>query len=191
MAGADWDPYRVVVLLQNPFLTQLQLPDWWQEILIKNLLIGVRIHVSLVIWSRPGPEAEKPPQTFTFPPPCFTVGRRLFSWYAVLAFLQTWRFWLWPNNSILDSSVQRMDFQKASGLSKCSLAKLKRAALFFLESRGFFLATLPWMSCLFNFRLIVDACTFTPDAAREVYISRGDVWVGLYLIYYFSGASWW
>ena len=30
------------------------------------------------------------------------------------------------------------------------------------------IATLPWMSCLFNFRLIVDACTFTPDAAREV-----------------------
>ena len=56
-------------------------------------------------------------------------------------------------NSILYSSVQRMDFQKASGLSKCSLAKLKWAVFFFLESRGFLLATLPWMSCLFNFHV--------------------------------------
>ena len=105
----------------------------------------------MVPWSRPGPEAEKQPQTFTFPPPCFTVGRRLFSSYVVLAFFQAWWFWLWPNNSILDLSVQRMDFQKASGLSKCSLAKLKQAALLFFESRGFLLATLPWIPWLFNF----------------------------------------
>ena len=37
---------------------------------------------------------EKQPQIFTFPPPCFTVGRKFFFSYAVLAFLQTWWFWL-------------------------------------------------------------------------------------------------
>lgn len=47
---------------------------------------------------------------------------------------------------------------------------------------------IPW---LLNFCLIVDACAFVPDATREVCNSRGDVWVGLYLIYYFSGASGW
>ena len=42
-AGTLW----VIVLLHNPFSPQLQLPDWWQEILVKNLLTGLRIHGSL------------------------------------------------------------------------------------------------------------------------------------------------
>ena len=51
--------------------------------------------VPWIIWSHPGPEAEKQPQTFT---------------------------WLiCPENGL----------PKGSGLSKCSLAKLKRSALFF------------------------------------------------------------
>lgn len=48
---------------------------------------------------------------------------------------------------LFDSSVQRMNFQKASGLSKCSLAKFKWAALFFVESRGFFLTDQQSMPC--------------------------------------------
>ena len=55
-----------------------------------------------------------------------------------------------------------------SGFSKCSLAKLKQTALYFFESRGFLLATLPWMPWLFNFRLTVDAFTFVPNPTREV-----------------------
>jgi hypothetical protein len=44
----------------------------------------------------------------------------------------------------LDPSIQRMDFQKSSGLSRWSLAKLRRAVWFLCDSRGFFLATLPF-----------------------------------------------
>lgn len=40
------------------------------------------------------------------------------------------------------------------------------------------------------FCLIVNVCTFVPDATREVLqLSRCDVWVGLYLINYVSGAA--
>ena len=85
-----------------------------------------------------------------------------------------------------------MDFQKASGLSKCSLAKLKRAALFFLESRGFLLATLPWMSCRFQFSSDCRRMYIYPRCCqRGPQLFRGDVWVCFYLIYYSSGASWW
>lgn len=41
----------------------------------------------------------------------------------------------------------------------------------FVESRNIILARLQWMSCPFKFRLIVDTCRFTLDAAREAGIS--------------------
>lgn len=44
------------------------------------------------------------------------LGGVSFRAMVVLASLQTWWFCLWLNYSILDSSVQRMGFQKASGL---------------------------------------------------------------------------
>lgn len=37
--------FRLMFLLQNPFSATLQLPDWWQVILIQNLLMGLRIHI--------------------------------------------------------------------------------------------------------------------------------------------------
>lgn len=44
------------------------------------------------------------------------LGGVSFRAMVVLASLQPWWFCLWLNYSILDSSVQRMGFQKASGL---------------------------------------------------------------------------
>lgn len=65
-------------------------------------------------------------QILTFPQPFFTVGMRYFTWQAVLV----------VTNYIFDLSVQRMNLQKASGLSKYSLAKMEWEALFFIESSG-------------------------------------------------------
>lgn len=103
---------------------------WWQD------------WESMFPWiiGRPDPEAEKQPQVLKFPPSCFTVEIRFYAGQAVLAFLQTWQFWLWPGHYIFDSSVQRIVFQKSSDSFKCSLAKFKRANLFVVESRGFLLA---------------------------------------------------
>lgn len=67
-----------------------------------------------------GAEAEEQTQTFTSPPSCFTVGGRFCS-PSMLVF---------DCNQIIlvETSVQRMDFQKASGLPKCSLGRLKQGS---------------------------------------------------------------
>ena len=56
----------------------------------------------------------------------------------------------------------------ASSFSRCSLEKLRQAALFFFDNRGFVLATLPCKSCWLSFLLIVETCAWFPDAARKV-----------------------
>ena len=115
---------------------------------------------SWIIWSHPGPDAEKQPQTVTFPPPCFTVGRRFFTWYAVLAFLQTNRF-------ILDREW------KACGLSKC-----------------FLLATPPMNVMSIQFSSDCRRMYINPRCCqRGLQLFRGDLWSGFYLIYYSSGCS--
>lgn len=93
----------------------------------------------------------------------FTIGRRFSSSYAVLAFLQIW----WFSLSILDFRSRERFLEGFD--SVYSLAELKNPALFLSESRCFLLATIPW---LFNFRLIVDACKFVPDATREICSTR-------------------
>lgn len=74
------------------------------------------------------------------PPSCFTVGGRVFS-PSILVFDC-------DQIILFETSVQRTDFQKASGLPKCSLGKLKQGS--FSESRGFRLHTLPGMARLFK-----------------------------------------
>ncbi len=69
--------------------------------------------------SRPGPFAEKQPQSMMFPPPCFTVG-------MVFFLLQTRQVEFLPKSSILVSSDHMTFSQSSSGSSKCSLANFRR-----------------------------------------------------------------
>ena len=72
----------VIVLLHNPFSSQLQLSDRWHEILVKNLLIGQVVQVQ---------KQESCPR----PPPCFTIG-----WGPFLD-MQCWLFSKQPNGNVL------------------------------------------------------------------------------------------
>ena len=85
----------------------------------------------------------------------------------------------------------QMDFQKAHGLSY--LAELKWAALFFFESRGFPLATLPWMSCNSMLHLVVDACKFLSHRCyqRGLQLSTGDVWLAYTQFIILLVLLWW
>ncbi len=54
--------------------------------------------------SRPGPFAEKQPQSMMFPPPCFTVGMVFFGCNSAFFLLQTRQVEFLPKSSILVSS---------------------------------------------------------------------------------------
>lgn len=119
---------------------------------------------------------------------------RFFAWSTVLAFLQTWQFWVRENNFVFDSSPE-FNFQNASVFCKCSLAMFKRAALYFDESRSFLPAALQWMPCSFNFHLIVDIYTYSRCCLWGLQLSGCDLRVACYIIYYSSSVScryfWW
>ncbi len=77
--------------------------------------------------SRPGPFAEKQPQSMMFPPPCFTVGMVFFGCNSAFFLLQTRQVEFLPKSSILVSSDHMTFSQSSSGSSKCSLASFRRA----------------------------------------------------------------
>ncbi len=77
--------------------------------------------------SRPGPFAEKQPQSMMFPPPCFTVGMVSFGCNSAFFLLQTRQVEFLPKSSILVSSDHMTFSQSSSGSSKCSLANFRRA----------------------------------------------------------------
>ncbi len=77
--------------------------------------------------SRPGPFAEKQPQSMMFPPPCFTVGMVFFGCNSAFFLLQTRQVEFLPKSYILVSSDHMTFSQSSSGSSKCSLANFRRA----------------------------------------------------------------
>ncbi len=77
--------------------------------------------------SRPGPFAEKQPQSMMFPSPCFTVGMVFFGCNSAFFLLQTRQVEFLPKSSILVSSDHMTFSQSSSGSSKCSLANFRRA----------------------------------------------------------------
>ncbi len=77
--------------------------------------------------SRPGPFAEKLPQSMMFPPPCFTVGMVFFGCNSAFFLLQTRQVEFLPKSYILVSSDHMTFSQSSSGSSKCSLANFRRA----------------------------------------------------------------
>lgn len=69
------------VLLKCAPSFHLHYPGRWQQVLVKNILVHISIHPSLIIWNVPVWYADKQPHTMMFPPPNFTVGGFL-GWYA-------------------------------------------------------------------------------------------------------------
>lgn len=99
---------------------------------------------------------------------CFTAAISFCSWKTVFSLRRTCPLFC-PNNSILDSSVQRTLLQKCWSLSQFSLANVRRAFMFLLESKEFLLAHLP---CAVPFG-------FPSAAAGACCRSCGDVLGGL------------
>ncbi len=117
--------------------------------------------------SRPGPFAEKQPQSMMFPPPCFTVG-------MVFFLLQTRQVEFLPKSSILVSSDHMTFSQSSSGSSKCSLANFRRAWTCTGLSRGTRLALQhlsPWRRSVL---LMVAFVTLVPALCRS--FTRSPVW---------------
>ncbi len=75
--------------------------------------------------SRPGPFAEKQPQSMMFPPPCFTVGMVFFGCNSAFFILQTRQVEFLPKSYILFSSDHMTFSQSSSGSSKWLSSKLQ------------------------------------------------------------------
>ncbi len=113
--------------------------------------------------SRPGPFAEKQPQSMMFPPPCFTVGCSLdatqhsfSSKHDKLSFYQKVIFWFHLTFS-----------QSSSGSSKCPLANFRCAWTCTGLSRGTHLALQdlsPWRRSVL---LMVAFVTLVPALCRS------------------------
>ncbi len=117
--------------------------------------------------SRPGPFAEKQPQSMMFPPPCFTVGMVFFGCNSAFFLLQTGQIEFLPKSSILVSSDHMTFSQSSSGSSKCSLANFRRAWTCTGLSRGTRLALQdlsPWRRSVL---LMVAFVTLVPALYRS------------------------
>ncbi len=117
--------------------------------------------------SRPGPFAEKQPQSMMFPPPCFTVGMVFFGCNSTFFLLQTRQVEFLPKSSILVSSDHMTFSQSSSGSSKCSLANFRRAWTCTGLSRGTRLALQdlsPWRRSVL---LMVAFVTLVPALCRS------------------------
>ncbi len=141
--------------------------------------------VPFITASLPGPEAAKQPQTITLPPPYFTVGMMFFFWNAVLLLRQMYWDTHLPKSSTFVSSVHRVFSQKSWGSSRCFLAKLRWAFMFFLLSSGFRLGTLPCRPFLPSLFLMVESWTLTLTEASEA-CSSLDVVVGSFVTSWMS-----
>ncbi len=117
--------------------------------------------------SRPGPFAEKQPQSMMFPPPCFTVGMVFFGCNSAFFLLQTRQVEFLPKSYILVSSDHMTFSQFSSGSSKCSLTNFRRAWACTGLSRGTCLALQdlsPWRRSVL---LMVAFVTLVPALCRS------------------------
>ncbi len=117
--------------------------------------------------SRPGPFAEKQPQSMRFPPPCFTVGMVFFGCNSAFFLLQTRQVEFLPKSYILVSSDHMTFSQSSSGSSKCSLANFRRAWTCTGLSRGTRLALQdlsPWRRSVL---LMVAFVSLVPALCRS------------------------
>ncbi len=117
--------------------------------------------------SRPGPFAEKQPQSMMFPPLCFTVGMVFFGCNSAFFLLQTRQVEFLPKSAILVSSDHMTFSQSSSGSSKCSLANIRRAWTCTGLSRGTRLALQdlsPWRRSVL---LMVAFVTLVPALCRS------------------------
>ncbi len=117
--------------------------------------------------SRPGPFAEKQPQSMMLPPPCFTVGMVFFGCNSAFFLLQTRQVEFLPKSDILVSSDHMPFSQSSSGSSKCSLANFRRAWTCTGLSRGTRLALQdlsPWRRSVL---LMVAFVTLVPALCRS------------------------
>ncbi len=124
--------------------------------------------------SRPGPFAEKQPQSMMFPPPCFAVGMVFFGCNSAFFLLQTRQVEFLPKSYILVSSDHMTFSQSSSGSSKCSLANFRRAWTCTGLSRGTRLALQdlsPWRRSVL---LMVAFVTLVPALCRS--FTSSPVW---------------
>ncbi len=124
--------------------------------------------------SRPGPFAEKQPQSMMFPPLCFTVGMLFFGCNSAFFLLQTRQVEFLSKSSILVSSDHMTFSQSSSGSSKCSLADFRRAWTCTGLSRGTRLALQdlsPWRRSVL---LMVAFVTLVPALCRSFTIHYTD-----------------
>ncbi len=124
--------------------------------------------------SRPGPFAEKQPQSMMFPPPCFTVGMLFFGCNSAFFLLQTRQVEFLSKSSILVSSDHMTFSQSSSGSSKCSLADFRRAWTCTGLSRGTRLALQDLSPWRLSVLLMVAFVTLVPALCRSFTIHYTD-----------------
>ncbi len=81
--------FGIIVMLKDPATFHLQCPCRWKEVFTQNLMIHGPFILSFTQISRPGPFAEKQPQSMMFLPTCFTVGMVFFGCNSAFFLLQT------------------------------------------------------------------------------------------------------
>ncbi len=163
--------FGIIVMLKDPATFHLQCPCWWKEVFTQNLTKHGPFILSFTQISRPGPFAEKQPQSMMFPPPYFTVGMVFFGCNSAFFLLQTRQVEFLPKSSILVSSDHMTFSQSSSGSSKCSLANFRRAWTCTGLSRGTRLALQdlsPWRRSVL-LRSDGSRCYFGPSSMQVIH----------------------
>ncbi len=179
-AGVFW----IIVLLQNPSSLQLEVTNRWPDIVLQDFLVDSRIHGSIYHSKSSRSWSSKTA------PDHHTTTTIFYCWYDVL-FLKCCYFYArckdthLPKSSTFVSSVHRVFSQKYWGSSRCFLAKLRWAFMFFLLSSGFRLGTLPCRPFLPSLFLMVESWTLTLTEASEA-CSSLDVVVGSFVTSWMS-----
>ncbi len=131
--------FWIIVLLHNLSSLELEITNWWPDILLQDFLIEYRIYGSI------------------------NNGKssRLCSCKAASEHYTTTTMYSYI-------FAQKSNIcPKVLGIIKKFLANVRQAIVFFLVNSGFFLGTLPWMSFLPSLFLTVESWTLTLIEASE------------------------
>lgn len=115
--------YTCMTSGKQNFMFQCLLQPYFLQTVSHFTLLNSRLPIGLhnCNWAVPA-EATHPP-TMRLPSPCFTVGTKFFSVSSVSGLHQTGPLFWYPNNLVLNSSVQRGFFLEVMGSKNLLISK--------------------------------------------------------------------
>ncbi len=158
--------FWIIVLLHNLSSLELEITNWWPDILLQDFLIEYRIYGSInngKLSRLCSCKAASDHYTTT----------TMFDWWYDVLFMKSCVSFTpdvmghTPFKKLISLISPQNICPKVLGIIKKLLANVRQAIVFFLVNSGFFLGTLAWMSFLPSLFLIVESWTLTLIEASE------------------------